>query len=162
MQTPFSSTIVGFAAPGMPDLTADQTTDALEAACDAIFAGFRADYLHDVAPTSDARMERHVRAYGAWQTAGFSIAYFNTISSLTPALRSVGVQLSKLLQTRLSGIYEHTIDADAVSDIVKAMKADPGHDARLVELLADVSAYLNYVGQPGLSQPDVSDLSSGT
>ncbi|MCB5200229.1 hypothetical protein LGQ03_13340 [Loktanella sp. TSTF-M6] len=161
MPTPLSSPIVGFAAHGMPDLTADQTTDALEAACDAIFAGFRADYLHDVAPNSDVRMERHVQAYGDWQTAGFSITYFSMIPSLTPALRPVYDQLLKLLQTRLSGIYEHTIDADTVSDIVEAMKTDPGHDARLVELLADVAAYLNYVGQPGLSQPDVSDLSSG-
>ena len=84
------------------------------------------------------------------------------IPSLTPVMRSVGDQLSKLLQTRLSGTFDRTMDADAISHMVEAMKTDPGHDARLIELLADVAAYLLYVGQPGLSQPDVSDLLSGT
>ena len=161
MPTPLSTPTAGLADLRMAELTADQAIDALEAACDAIFAACRADYLHGVAPTSDARMERHVQAYGAWQTAGFSTAYFSRIPSLTPAMRSVGDQLSKLLQTRLSGTYDRTMDADAISDIVKAMKTDPGHDARLAELIADVAAYLLYVGQPGVSQPDTSDLLSG-
>ncbi|SEN87484.1 hypothetical protein SAMN04488003_1503 [Loktanella fryxellensis] len=144
----------------MSALSADQTIDALEAACDAVFAGLRADYLHHVAPTSDARMERHVQAFEAWQTAGVSVTYYRTIPSLTPPLRSVGDQLTKLLQTRLSGIYERTIDADAISDIGTTIKTNPGHDTRLVELIADVAAFLLYIRQPGHLQPDVSDLLS--
>lgn len=151
---------LGCTAPHNRDLSVDQAVDALEAVCDAIFRGFRADFRHFVAKTPDFRVECLVEAFDAWNTTKTSICNFQQISSLPPVLCATGDQLSKLLRSRLSESYDPTIDSKLIKNAASAMETDPHHDPRLLELLVDVSSHLLYFREVGLPMPDVSDLLS--
>jgi hypothetical protein len=151
---------LGCTAPHNRDLSPDQAGDALEAVCDAIFSGFRADFRYYVAKASDIRVECLVEAFDAWNTIKISIFNFQKISSLPPILFATGDQLSKLLRSRLTQTYDPTIDCKLITNAANVMKTDPYHDPRLVELLVDVASNLFYLREVGLPMPDVSDLLS--
>ena len=162
MTTPNALQDLGCTAPRNRDLSPDQAVDALEALCDALFRGFRADFRYYVAKTPDFRMECLVEAFDAWNTVKIFVSNFQEIRSLPPALIATGDQLSKLLRSRLSGTYDPTIDSQLITKAASALKSDPSHDPRLVELLTDVSTHLLYLREAGLSVPDVSDLLNET
>ena len=151
---------LGCIAPRNRDLSAEQAVDALEALCDALFRGYRADFRCYVASTPDIRMECLVEAFDAWNTVKTTVSNFRAIRSLPQNLIATSDQISRLLHSRLSGTYDRALDSQLIAKTAKALKSDPAHDPRLVELLADVSAHLLYYREAGLPVPDVSDLLS--
>lgn len=151
---------LGCTAPRNRDLSAEQAVDALEALCDALFRGYRADFRYYVAKTPDFRMECLVEAFDAWNTVKTSISNFQEIRSLPQDLIAAAYQLSRLLHSRLSGTYDPGMDSQLITKAANMLKSDPAHDPRRVELLEDVSAHLLYYREAGLPVPDLSDLLS--
>ncbi|WP_141135090.1 hypothetical protein [Puniceibacterium sediminis] len=152
------NTPLGCPVPPNSALTAEQSIDAFEAVCDALFRAFRCDYKHFCAATSAARVECHAEAYNAWHTVHVALTNFATIKSLPPILIAVSDQFSKLLKARLSDTFDSTLDGRILTRAAIVLRSKPEHDVRLADLLTDAAGYILYNRQPGISVPVISDL----
>ena len=155
-------TPLGRPVPPKSALTAEQSVDALEAVCDALFRAFRADYKHFCSRTSAGRVECHAEAYNAWHTVHVALTNFAAIKSLSPILVEVSNQFARLLQVRLSHTYDPTLDSKIIATAVNVQSSEPGHNPRLAELLTDAAGYILYSRDPGISLPIISDLLDDT
>ncbi|WP_295512065.1 hypothetical protein [uncultured Sulfitobacter sp.] len=152
------TTLLGRPVPQNSDLTAEQSIDAFEALCDALFRAFRADYQYFCAQTSAERIERHADAYAAWHTVHVSLSAVARITSLMPALETAVDQLSNVFVMRLTKTKRHTVDSAALVREAGRLRSERGQDDRLADLLMQAGSYVQYSHDPSYPIPDINDL----